>query len=179
MIPNAWLLGAGVALATCNAGELERFESTQLHMGSKFTIALYAPDKEAANRAFEAAFARIAGLDACLSDYASDGELVRLSASAPTPEPVRVSDDLFAVLFRAQQISEQSHGAFDVTVGPLTKLWRRARRVRQLPPDDRLQEARAAIGYRSLVLDPSRPNSPIAQAPDAARPGRHWPRLCR
>jgi thiamine biosynthesis lipoprotein len=142
-------------LATCNAGELKRFESTQPHMGSKFTIALYAPDNEAANRAFEAAFARIARLDACLSDYASDSELVKLSASAPTPEPVRLSDDLFAVLFRAQQISERSHGAFDVTVGPLTKLWRRARRVRQLPPDDRLREALAAIGYPSLVLDPA------------------------
>ena len=37
-------------------------------MGSKFTIALYAPDEQAANRAFEKAFARIAALDACLSD---------------------------------------------------------------------------------------------------------------
>jgi FAD:protein FMN transferase len=153
MIPNAWLLGVGVAWATCTAGELQRFESTQVYMGSKFVIALYAADEEAANRAFEAAFARIAALDACLSDYLSDSELVKLSASAPTPEPVHVSADLFNALFRAQQISQQSHGAFDITVGPLTKLWRRARRLRALPPDDRLREALAATGYQALVLD--------------------------
>ncbi len=155
MIANAWLLGAGVVLATCNAGELVRIERTELHMGSKFVIVLYAPDEQLANRALDAAFARIAALDACLSDYASDSELSRLSNAAPTPEPVPVSDDLLAVLTRAQRISEQSHGAFDVTVGPLTKLWRRARRQRQMPPEEGLLAARAAVGYASLVLDPT------------------------
>jgi len=87
MIPNAWLLGAGVALATCNAGQLERFERSELHMGSKFVIVLYAPGEELANRALDAAFARIAALDACLSDYAGDSELCRLSDSAPTSNP--------------------------------------------------------------------------------------------
>ena len=50
-------------------------------MGSQFIIALYAPDEQAANRAFEKAYARIAALDACLSDYNSDAELVKLSAT--------------------------------------------------------------------------------------------------
>jgi FAD:protein FMN transferase len=142
-------------LATCNAGELTRFESTQTHMASKFTIALYAPDENTANRALDAAFARIAALDACLSDYAPESELVKLSQTAPTAEPVALSDDLFAVLSRAQEISRQSHGAFDVTVGPLTKLWRRARYTKDMPSDQRLREARAAVGFESLVLDPA------------------------
>ena len=79
-------------------------------MGSKFVIVLYAPDEQTANRAFDAAFARIAALDACLSDYASDSELSQLSNTAPTPEPVPISDDLLAVLTRAQQISEPIAG---------------------------------------------------------------------
>ncbi|MHB8954324.1 MAG: FAD:protein FMN transferase [Pirellulaceae bacterium] len=124
-------------------------------MGSKFVILLYAPDEELANRALDAAFTRIAGLDACLSDYAEASELTLLSNSAPTPQPLPVSDDLLAVLTRGQQVSEHSQGAFDVTVGPLTKLWRRARRQRQMPPAERLREARAAVGYQALVLDPA------------------------
>ncbi len=155
MILDAWLLGVGVALATCNAGELARFESTQAHMGSKFTIVLYAPDEEAANRAFQAAFARIAALDACLSDYSAESELAKFSAAAPTPEPVHLSDDLFAVLTLAQDISEQSQGAFDVTVGPLTRLWRRARYLHEMPSESRLRDARAAVGHRYLTLDPA------------------------
>lgn len=155
MILNAWLLGAGVALATWDAGELARFERTELHMGSKFVILLYAPDEPTANRAFDAAFARIAALNRCLSDYESDSELTLLSKTAPSPQPVPISADLWAILWRAQEISAQSQGAFDVTVGPLTKLWRRARRQRELPSPERLAEARAAVGYQSLVLDPA------------------------
>ncbi len=152
MILNAWLLGAGVALATCQSGELERFEAEQLHMGTKFIIVLYAPGENAANRGFQAAFARIAQLDAALSDYRSDSEANRLSREAPTPQPVGVSHDLWSVLVVAQQLSADTGGAFDVTVGQLTKLWRRARRVHKLPDADQLQKARAATGYQSLVL---------------------------
>ena len=52
-------------------------------MGSKFVILLYAPDEPTANRAFDAAFARIAALDQCLSDYESDSELTLLEQDGP------------------------------------------------------------------------------------------------
>ena len=55
----------------------------------------------------------------------------------------------------AQTVSEQSGGAFDVTIGPLTKLWRRARREKALPADERVAEARQAVGYQWLKLDPA------------------------
>lgn len=155
MILNAGILGAGVALATCFSGELERFELRQPHMGTMFTIILYAPNEEVANRGFEAAFARIAQLNSILSDYESQSELSELSRTAPSPHPVGISADLFDVLAAAQGISAATGGAFDVTVGPLTKLWRRAHRQHRLPPEDRLQAARAATGYQSLVLDPT------------------------
>lgn len=156
MILNAWLLGAGVALATCLSGELERFEASQLHMGTKFTIVLYAPTKELANQGFEAAFGRIAALDSALSDYDPQSELSRLSQAAPTPQGVGVSDDLWTVLQAAQQLSSETDGAFDVTVGPLTKLWRRAHRQGRLPAKTRLTAAQAATGYASLVMDAKR-----------------------
>jgi thiamine biosynthesis lipoprotein len=66
---------------------------------------------------------------------------------------VTASADVIAVLARAQQISDLSEGAFDVTVGPLTKLWRRARRLGEMPSPQRMQEALAAVGYQSLLVD--------------------------
>jgi thiamine biosynthesis lipoprotein len=124
-------------------------------MGTKFTIILYAPDEQAANRSFKAAFRRIEALDLCLSDYQSDSEINRLSRTAPTPRPGSVSDDLLAVLLASQRMSQRSGGAFDITVGPLTKLWRRARRQRSLPSEARLDEARAGVGYQLVKLDAS------------------------
>ncbi len=160
IILNAWLLGAGATLATCHAAGatcqregLQRFESSQPHMGTKFTIVLYAPDIELANLAFESAFGRIAQLDRQCSDYDPHSELSRLSDASPHRQPQVVSADLFCILRRAQEISVASHGAFDVTVGPLTKLWRRARRQQELPPTHRLAAAREAVGYQFMELD--------------------------
>ena len=67
-----------------------------------------------------------------LSDYRSDSELMRLCRQAGG-DPVHVSDELFFVLSRAQEVSRISDGAFDVTVGPVVKLWRRVRRTGRLP----------------------------------------------
>jgi thiamine biosynthesis lipoprotein len=43
-----------------------------------------------------------------------------------------------------------------VTIGPLSKLWRRARRWKELPESEALAAARLGVGYRALVLDPGR-----------------------
>ena len=56
--------------------------------------------------------------------YDPESELSKLSDAKSMKWPVRVSDDLFTVFVAAQRVSEQSGGAFDITVGPLTKLWR-------------------------------------------------------
>jgi thiamine biosynthesis lipoprotein len=122
-------------------------------MGTQFGIALYAPDEETARRAFEAGFARIGELDDRLSDYDATSELSRLSQASPTTEPVSLSDDLWKVLVASQEISRRSSGAFDVTVGPLTQLWRRARRQKELPDEDRLRAALEAVGYQHLRLN--------------------------
>ncbi len=49
-----------------------------------------------------------------------------------------------------------SEGSFDMTIGPLSRLWRWGRRRGQLAPDARLRHAREAVGYRKLVVDSAR-----------------------
>jgi len=60
------------------------------------------------------------------------------------------------VLAAAEDVARASGGAFDVTVGPLVALWRRARRQGELPAPERLAAARAAVGWRALALDRAR-----------------------
>jgi thiamine biosynthesis lipoprotein len=142
---------------------LERFEFHEPHMGTRFRIVLYAPDETVARKAAQAAFSRVRALDQALSDYREDSELMRLCQEAGK-EPVRVSTDLFTVLARAQEASRWSQGAFDVTIGPLTRLWRRARRQRQLPSSQELHEARKLVGYEKVVLDPQRQTVHLTKA---------------
>ena len=132
---------------------LSRFEFHRKAMGVDFTVVLYGAKKGAANSAATAALDRITQIDSICSDYQASSELRRLCARAKAGQVMPISHDLARVLERAQQIAKRSGGAFDVTVGPLTKLWRRARRKKQLPPRDRFRQARELVGYRLLEVD--------------------------
>jgi thiamine biosynthesis lipoprotein len=125
-------------------------------MAVEFRIVLYAPDEQTAKRASAAAMERIAQIDRIMSDYDPKSELCRLSDTSPAAAAAPVSDDLWRVLRRASEISADSDGAFDVSVGPLVKLWRRARRTKQLPSADALAEARKSVDYRAIEFDPRR-----------------------
>jgi thiamine biosynthesis lipoprotein len=146
------LLGL-LSCATAPPESLTRFEFTQPQMGLPFRIVLYAPNQSSAESAAAAAFARIKQLNDILSDYDSESELSQLSRTAGQDRAVKVGADLWFVLQRSQVLTEQSHGAFDVTVGPVVNLWRKARREKKLPDPARLTEARAAVGYQHLQLD--------------------------
>ena len=124
-------------------------------MGLPFRIVLYAADKTSADAAADAAFARVAELNSLLSDYDTDSELSRLSQTAGQGKTVRVGDDLWRVLERAQQLAQETDGAFDVTCGPVVSLWRKARREKALPDPVKLEEAMKAVGLAKLKLNAS------------------------
>jgi thiamine biosynthesis lipoprotein len=162
MLPDmvrTWITGLLIVLAGLAAlpaqpgGKLERLTFQQPHMGTLFRLVLYAPDKMSAQHAADAAFARIAQLNKIMSDYLKDSELSRLSAQAGG-RPVKVSEELFTVLQKADEIAKQTDGAFDVSVGPLVHLWRKARKTKTLPDPDDLKEALARVDYRQIKLDP-------------------------
>src|SRR5262249_2724542 len=136
-----------LALLVAADDGLKRFHFSEPHMGTKFEITLYAKDEATAQKASKAAFARCAQLNAIMSDYLPTSELMRLCAKAGGPA-AKVSPDLFTVLERSRKVSEQSEGAFDVTVGPVVRLWRKARKSLRYPDKEALQKARALVGWK-------------------------------
>jgi thiamine biosynthesis lipoprotein len=146
-------LGVTAVLSAAAAPpDAHRFESVEPHMGTLVRVTVYTPDEETGRRAFRAAFGRIAQLDRVLSDYRPDSELSRISRSA-VGRPVRISEDLFTVLEASQELAAATHGAFDVTQGPVTRVWRAARRTGRAPDPGALREAAARSGFRKLHLD--------------------------
>lgn len=142
-----------------------RFEFSEVAMGVRARIVLYAKDEPTAQSAARAAYDRVAALEDIMSDYRATSELSRLSASAGGPA-VDVSPELFYILTKSQELSRRSDGAFDVTVGPLVKLWRTARKSGKLPSKSELDAARRLVGWRKLHIEPE-PSTPTA----LSRPG--------
>ncbi|MFZ4508724.1 MAG: FAD:protein FMN transferase, partial [Fimbriimonas sp.] len=131
---------------------LDRYEYSELHMGVKVRVTLYASSETRAEDAARAAFDRFAELEDVMSDYRPTSEVMRLCDQAGKG-PVKVSADLFRVLQRAAEVSRLSDGAFDVTAGPLVKLWRQARKDGFLPTPEAIARAKAFVGWQAIVLN--------------------------
>lgn len=127
------------------------------HMGTEFTIRAWAEEGREQDLTLLAAkaFARIRALDEALSDYKPESELNAL-AKAPAHEQVPVGEDLFVLLEKSVKLAEETGGVFDITAGPLIRLWRMSRKNDALPTAGQIASAKARTGYRHLVLDPER-----------------------
>jgi len=132
-------------------------------MGTKWHIALYADDESAANRAFQLAWQEIHAIDKCLTNYSSDSELNKFCNTGPHSDFVEVSEHLWTVLQASNKLSVESNGYFDVTVGPISKLWRKARRDTALPDAEKLATARQLVDYRFVEFGEER-NTRISKA---------------
>lgn len=146
-----------VSCTGCAMTPPQRFEFAAERMGTTFRIVMYAKDAKLAKGVAEDAFRRIDELNAIFSDYDPLSEVSRLCALSRERVPTErraISEPLFRVLLEAQWLSADTEGAFDVTIGPFTLLWRRAKRQAELPSSDRLAAARRAYGHQKLELDP-------------------------
>ena len=134
------------------ADDGKRFEFVRTEMAVPIRVVLYTTDADAASEAARAAFDRIGELNSVFSDYDPHSELRRLCDRSAEGRTVPVSGDLWRVLLHSQQLAERSDGAFDVTVGPVVRLWRNARHTKELPSARSLDAARAKVGRRLMKL---------------------------
>ena len=131
---------------------LERFEDQVEAMGSFFAIVLYGPDDDTSRRAADAAFEEAKRIDRLLSNYIQESEWSAVNRDAAS-RPVRVSDELFDLLDACAVYNRKSEGAFDITVGPLMKVWRFYKGEGALPKPAEVTAALARTGARHVVLD--------------------------
>ncbi len=155
---RAFIFRAAAALiyatdSKCAEERLEKFVFEKAGMGVPFRITLYAENEAKAKEAAEAGFARVEALNHIFSDYEDDSELTLLSRTSGSGRAVKVSDELWIVLERAQVMAARTDGAFDVTCGPLTSMWRRARRKHELPAPDLVAEMTSRVGWKKMRLD--------------------------
>jgi thiamine biosynthesis lipoprotein len=136
---------------TTAQGQGEPHEYRTVAMGMELRIVAHGEPRRL-DRAIEASLSRIDSLEWILSDWRPASELSRLSRH-PAGAWIVVSPTLFEVVSLALEVARASQGAFDPTVGPLTSLWREARRTAGSIDARALQAARVRVGWQWVSLD--------------------------
>ncbi|MEP7309378.1 MAG: FAD:protein FMN transferase [Acidobacteriota bacterium] len=121
-------------------------------MGTSVEVEAYGGTDAIRREAIDAAFKAIAEIDRLMSNYRDDSELSLINRLA-ADRPVRVSEPMLAVLAAGLRVSAKSHGAFDMTVGPLVKLWGFHDQRPHLPSARELAVVRPLVDYRQVLID--------------------------
>lgn len=122
-------------------------------MGTTYTVVVYGENRGPLLGAVDEAFDEVRRLDRMLSNYKPDSELSQVNRQA-AERPVPVSEELFNLLADCVRYSQESEGAFDITVGPLMRVWGFYKGTGHLPHRAEVRGALAQIGYRKIQLDP-------------------------
>src|SRR5947209_18329630 len=126
------------------SSEQLRLESRADAMGSTYSLVLYGQDRDRLETASEEAFEEVRRLDRLLSNYRPEREWSQMNRFA-AERPVKVSDELFQLLADCVEYSRQSEGAFDISVGPLMKVWGFYKGSGQLPQKSEVAVALAKV----------------------------------
>jgi thiamine biosynthesis lipoprotein len=121
-------------------------------MGTSVEVRAYGGAEATRRDAIDEAFGAIAEVDRLMSNYREDSELSHLNRDAARGL-VKVSDPLYSVLEAAQRVSEASGGVFDVTVGPLVRLWGFKDKRPHVPTREELDGVRPLVSYKNLILE--------------------------
>jgi len=117
-------------------------------LGTVNTIAVFDVDGRDALNEIEA---KITELDDQFSIFKTDSDISRLNANAGV-WPVSVGLDTIRLLDKAKRLSQLSEGAFSVTSGPLTALWRRKLNKGEIPDLAEIKASRALICDKDITL---------------------------
>ncbi len=106
---------------------------------------------EAVRRAFDV----IEAYERALSDYDPKSEAMVL-CSMESGVWHEASPILIEALTRSREAWEASGGAFDVTIGTVSAVWRKANESGEAPSTERLARARSSVGMDLVEIDATR-----------------------
>ncbi len=126
-------------------------ELSRRAMATEFAVMLPGAASDATDLAI-GALEELSQLEALLSVYVEGSDISRLNRQAGRG-PIGVSKQVAELLGRSIELARATHGAFDVTAGPLVEAWGFTRRQGRKPTESAIAEARSRVGYDKLIVD--------------------------
>ena len=121
-------------------------------MATRFEVAMHGDDPTRLRAAGGEALDEITRLEGMLTIHEPTSEIAHCNNRA-AHEPVPVSPEVYALLQRCHELTEETAGAFDITIAPLMRCWRFINDTGTVPAEDEIEQARACVGTRYVELD--------------------------
>ena len=134
------------------SAQLKRFQFTENKMGSTFGIIFYCDDSTKASALSKECFALVDSMNNIFSDYTATSEVGKLASMAVVKDQ-KVSDELFEVIRLSKHAWQSSGKSFDITIGALTQLWRKAKKENRFPKEAEIKNAKRATGFKKVTYD--------------------------
>src|SRR5262249_23752545 len=133
-----------------------KFEFTNTAMGTVVNVFLWTDDGAKAQKSADDVFAEMRRIDRLMTTWNDEpeSEVIKIN-NAAGDKPVQVSDETYAVIERAVDVSKRTNGVFDITVGAFKGLWKFDQDMDYtLPEPAEVKKRLASIGWKHLKLDP-------------------------
>ena len=150
LVPACCVILAGTPPA---AKPLLRIETSIDAMGGSFSIVAYGPDAYKLRAAAEAAGEEVRRLERVMSNYIADSEWSQINREGSNGSPVRVSAETVELIEACKNYHRLSGGAFDISVGPLMKVWGFYKGTGRLPHRAEIREALRRVGSDKIEVD--------------------------
>jgi thiamine biosynthesis lipoprotein len=134
------------------SAQLKRFEFSENKMGSSFNIIFYHRDSAEAMSLAKECFLIVDSLTTIFSDYNSESEIGKLALQT-NQTGIKISDELFSMIIRSKDAWKRSDKTFDITIGALTQLWRKAKKENRFPSETEIKTAKDQTGFKNLIIN--------------------------
>lgn len=140
----AWLL----LIPSCTPYHL--FKEERMLMGTFSQVQVYAKDAKIAKTLIDEAFKRMKDVEDIASFYKKDSALSILNKRGRLcPAPF----ELLHMLKECIKFSKLTNGAFDVTIAPLSALWKQCIREEKFPKETQIKKAKKFVGYNKIKIE--------------------------
>ncbi|HMK59685.1 MAG TPA: FAD:protein FMN transferase [Dissulfurispiraceae bacterium] len=128
------------------------YKETRPSMYTIVSITIVAINQDQANAIINDSFSELDRLAKLLNFYSETSEISEINRQAGL-KPVKVSQDTLDILEKSVYVSEKTDGAFDVTIGPLVRLWDIKNKI--IPNQTAIEAHKKIAGYKNIVIDRS------------------------
>lgn len=120
-------------------------------MGCPATFQFYAPSSQKAEEVKGSILSLLARYDQYYTNYSSKSFTAEINRQAGSAKGIVVDEETAILLDYAQACYELSDGLFDITSGPLHRIWVFDAKVPSIPTDSQIAEVLAYVGWDKVI----------------------------